>query len=57
MENILDFYVLGIYSAKKTASELLKHWGTINGKRLAGRIACLNDELKNELLKILGYEN
>lgn len=58
MEIILDFYALGIQTAKTTARALYEHWlsqsgGMMPANQLAGRIACMNSELKNELLKIL----
>lgn len=58
MELILDFYALGIQSAKETARQLFDHWmkesgNCMNGKRLAARMSCLNEPLKNELLKLL----
>lgn len=54
----MDFYALGIQTAKTTARELYEHWmrtagGMMPANQLAGRIACMNSELKNELLKIL----
>lgn len=62
METIMDFYALGIQTAKTTARELYKLWisqadGMMPANKLAGRIACMNDELKNELLKILNNGN
>lgn len=58
MEIIMDFYALGIQTAKTTARALYEHWlsqagGMMPANQLAGRIACMNSELKNELLKIL----
>lgn len=61
METIMDFYALGIQTARATAKALYEHWisqagGMMPAKQLAGRIACMNQELKSELLKYLNDE-
>lgn len=58
----MDFYALRIYSARETARALYELWlsqagGMLPANQLAGRIACMNWELKNELTKILNHEN
>lgn len=58
MENALDIYALGIQSAAETARQIMRAWineagGMINRKVVKGRIACMNEQLKNELLKLI----
>lgn len=61
MELILDFYALGIQSAQETANKLLALWikengGMISGGKLAGRIACLNEPLRNAMVDLLNLK-
>ena len=58
METSLDLFALGIQSAAETARQIMRSWlndagGKIDRKILLGRIACLNEQLKNELLKLI----
>ena len=58
MERILEIHALGIQSAKLTAKQIYEHFlkesgNCLNRKRLAAFAGCLNDELKNELLKLI----